>query len=386
MTSWYCGMSRIRDILSLPTPRELAPSIFEIDFERFKRMGFSTLLFDYDNTLAPWKSRKVEPATLELFERLLSRGFKLAVVSNAPQKRIQDLRSIFGDKVPVFGSMRKPRIKKMGEVLQGIGSKAEKTVLIGDLFFTDMIVGNRMKMHTLMVNPYSFGVQTVLNRIARFCTFFAYRVYFFSMGWFFRLNHLIEPAEMEKSLHDIDFGNLWDRGFREVIFDLDNTLAPWKALSLPAESQQLLNQLQNHGWRVFVFSNTRKTARLQQMARQVPPAWVQGNMHKPWPGKIRKAMRAHGMYSSRTVFVGDQLFTDIICANWLKTYPVKLEPLDLQREFWGTKVLRMVEKPFLKMLSKIPSFRKKEREFFQAEKAKEQQRGENEPSSEESNS
>src|SRR6056297_1080309 len=106
-------MSRIRDILSLPSPREHFKSIYDIDFQRLKRLGMTTLLFDYDNTLAPWKSLDVGNRTLKLFQNLLRLCFKVFVVTNAPSERGNDIIRRFRWQIPVFCSMRKPGIKNL---------------------------------------------------------------------------------------------------------------------------------------------------------------------------------------------------------------------------------------------------------------------------------
>ncbi|HPF17697.1 MAG TPA: hypothetical protein PLN92_08965, partial [Thermotogota bacterium] len=50
--------------------------------------------------------------------------------------------------------------------------------------------------------------------------------------------------------------------------------------------------------------------------------------------------------NSETLFIGDQLFTDILTGNLLKTYTIKVEPIDLEHEFPMTKILRKLEKLF----------------------------------------
>jgi len=49
--------------------------------------------------------------------------------------------------------------------------------------------------------------------------------------------------------------------------------------------------------------------------------------------------------------VGDQLFTDILGANWLGLKTILVRPLS-QRDFSATKLSRLLEKPFLRLWRK----------------------------------
>ena len=40
---------------------------------------------------------------------------------------------------------------------------------------------------------------------------------------------LIKPKEFKTSFYDIDFKHYYDLGFREILLDIDNTLAPLKS-------------------------------------------------------------------------------------------------------------------------------------------------------------
>jgi len=185
-------MNRIRDILSLPTPKDRAASIWEIDYDRLYRQGFRFLFFDYDNTLAPWKSPLLDDDTKRLFSELIEKGFSINIISNAPTKRVAEVRKGIDERVGVFGNMRKPGVKKLRDVVLRAGAAPSQSVLIGDLFFTDIIVGNRLMMHTFLVNPYMAKLEnatkrftTIFQNILSMIPVFFYKLYFYTIGWFF---------------------------------------------------------------------------------------------------------------------------------------------------------------------------------------------------------
>ncbi len=343
-------MSRIRDILSLPSPREHYPSIYDIDFQRLKRLGIKTLLFDYDNTLAPWKSISVGKQTIELFERLLNNRFKVCVVTNAPANRAGDLLDYFGGRVPIFGQMKKPGIKKLSKVLEFLHSKPEETALTGDLFFTDIIAGNRMKMYTILVNPYSHYTKEVsdfIGKAAYKMTRWSYLLYFYTVGWFFRLSHLIIPQLRVEKWQDVDFDIFWEQGYRNIIFDMDNTLARWKEKNIPTDAVEKMKELLSNGYKLVIMSNTSHIQRLETIRQKIGPGMkAYGKLRKPFLSKARAIMKRENLKGSETLFIGDQLFTDILTGNLLKTYTIKVEPLDLEHEFPVTKFLRKLERLF----------------------------------------
>src|SRR6056297_325863 len=343
-------MNRIRDILSLPSPREHYPSIFDIDFQRLKRLGISTLLFDYDNTLAPWKSICVGKETIELFEQLLNNRLKVCVVTSAPANRAGDLLDYFGGRVPIFGQMKKPGIKKLSKVLEFLHSKPQETALTGDLFFTDIIAGNRMKMYTILVNPYSHYTKEVSNflgRVAYKMTRWSYMLYFYTIGWFFRFSHLISPQKRVEKWQDIDFERFWEQGYRNIIFDMDNTLARWKEMDFPEAVIEDMKALVSMGYKLFIMSNTSHVERLAAIKKRIGTGLqAYGKMRKPFLYKAKAIMKKESLKASETLFIGDQLFTDILTGNLLKTYTIKVEPIDLEHEFPITKFLRKLEKLF----------------------------------------
>ena len=70
-------------------------------------------------------------------------------------------------------------------------------------------------------------------------------------GWMY-------PDEYLDSTYEIDFKQLYEDGFRGVIFDIDNTLVEQGAPS-DERSRALLASLKDMGYKVMLLSNNRKT-------------------------------------------------------------------------------------------------------------------------------
>jgi HAD superfamily phosphatase (TIGR01668 family) len=328
-------------------------------------LGYKHLFFDYDNTLAPWRSLEVGAKTIALFNRLRENGFSICVITNASKKRAEDIKASIGSGIPVFGNMRKPGTKKLNGVLKDVGAIPSQSVLIGDLFFTDIVAGNRLKMLTFMINPNTVRYRNTQRKLLSFLQLFAsyvpvffYKVYFYTIGWFFRLTLLISPHEYCPDIFAIDYDMLASHDFNAIIFDLDNTLIPWKKKPLDAETVSLLKMLRNRGFKVFILSNSSNTQRITELKTQLGEGYiVEGKMMKPFPYRTREWLRRASQDPKGVVFAGDQLFTDVLCGNLLHLYTIKIEPLDRTYEFWATKVLRFLERKLTKFLHIKPKIK-----------------------------
>ena len=95
----------MRGFLNLLKPKEWKKSVFEIDFEDLLSRGFRVFIFDYDNTLAPWRARKVPKEISKIVENLSERA-TVIVASNGKEKKIEGL------KCRIIWRARKPFAKK----------------------------------------------------------------------------------------------------------------------------------------------------------------------------------------------------------------------------------------------------------------------------------
>lgn len=124
------------------------------------------------------------------------------------------------------------------------------------------------------------------------------------------------------SAYEIDYEGLYEQGYRGVIFDVDNTLVPHGAPA-DARSIALFERLRNIGYESMLLSNN-KEPRVKMFNDKVHSRYI-FKANKPSPTNYRKAMEEMGTTSGTTIFVGDQLFTDVWGAKkaGIKSYLVK---------------------------------------------------------------
>lgn len=130
------------------------------------------------------------------------------------------------------------------------------------------------------------------------------------------------PNKYLDSTYSIDFKKEYENGVRGVIFDVDNTLVPHGA---PADERSLLlfRQLKELGIRSLLLSNN-KEPRVKSFSEEVDSLYIY-KAGKPSPRNYKKAMELLETDEKSTLFVGDQLFTDVWGANraGIRSYLVK---------------------------------------------------------------
>lgn len=137
------------------------------------------------------------------------------------------------------------------------------------------------------------------------------------------------PREYLDSAYQIDFEKRYQDGSRGVIFDIDNTLVPHGA---PADdrTRKLFAHLKKLGYECCLLSNN-KELRVKLFNDQVQVNYI-FKAQKPKSSGYEKAMEMMGTDRSNTLFVGDQIFTDIYGANRAGIYTILTRPIHPKEE------------------------------------------------------
>ncbi len=137
------------------------------------------------------------------------------------------------------------------------------------------------------------------------------------------------PRKRAESSYVIPYEALYEKGIRGVIFDIDNTLVPHGA---PADERalSLFARIHGAGLKTCLLSNN-KELRVKPFARQVDSCYI-FKAGKPSRKSYEKAMEMMGTDRHSTIFVGDQLFTDIWGANRAGIYSILVSPINPREE------------------------------------------------------
>lgn len=137
------------------------------------------------------------------------------------------------------------------------------------------------------------------------------------------------PDEYLESTYQIDFDRLYAQGYRGLIFDIDNTLVPHGAPA-DARAKALFDHLKELGFKSCLLSNN-QYQRVASFNEDVGERFIE-NAHKPSPQNYIKAMELLGTNRENTIFVGDQLFTDIFGARRAGIRNILVKPIHPKEE------------------------------------------------------
>lgn len=157
------------------------------------------------------------------------------------------------------------------------------------------------------------------------------------------------PSLHLHSIFDIDLTALRNRGIKGVITNLDNTLVVQDSPDAPEKLRSWLQDVRDHGMKVVIVSNNRKT-RVSEFARPLGIPFVY-EARKPWGQPFHRALRLLHTTSRDTVVVGDQLLTDIYGGNRFGFYTIWVDPIS-DYEGLPTKINRFFERIIYKSLKK----------------------------------
>lgn len=116
------------------------------------------------------------------------------------------------------------------------------------------------------------------------------------------------PDDYVASTYVIPFEKLYKEGYRGLIFDIDNTLVPHGA---PADerAKKLFGRLKDIGFDCCLLSNNQEP-RVKMFNEEIGVHYI-CDAHKPSVKNYQKAMEIMGTDFKSTIFIGDQLFTDV---------------------------------------------------------------------------
>ncbi len=139
--------------------------IYAISPEALSLMGVKGIVFDIDQTIAPYEVELPTGKMMEYFALLKSAGIKMAFVSNNKGPRVMK----FNENIGLFYVCKagKPSPKGVKVCMEHFGLKPEELISIGDQIFTDCLSAHRAGIRFAMVKPIK-KQESLFFRIKRF--------------------------------------------------------------------------------------------------------------------------------------------------------------------------------------------------------------------------
>jgi len=157
------------------------------------------------------------------------------------------------------------------------------------------------------------------------------------------------PFAHAESIYEIDLSFYEKLGIKYVFADLDNTLDSYKQATPLERAKNLKEELGRHGIELIIVSNN-TGARVQKYSKELGVRHF-SSLAKPFSFKIKKIMKRANIKPENVVMIGDQIVTDISCANGAKLKSVLTEKL-VPEDQPTTRFNRLFDNPLRKKLRK----------------------------------
>lgn len=156
------------------------------------------------------------------------------------------------------------------------------------------------------------------------------------------MNNLYPNRYFDKK-EDIPFEEYYRRGYRSVIFDIDNTLVPHDA---PADEKaiQFIQNLKEMGFRICLLSNNDER-RVSSFNEPLQVAYIY-KANKPFRSGYERAMEILETNQDNTIFVGDQIYTDVWGARKTGIFSILLDPINPKEEI--QIILKRIPEKYIK--------------------------------------
>ena len=159
---------------------------------------------------------------------------------------------------------------------------------------------------------------------------------------------LFIPDVYQQSVFTINYKKLKKNGIKCLLFDLDNTLMPYKATEPSKRIKELFNVLERD-FKLIILSNSSKDKlRPYKEKLNVDTAY---KCFKPLKKKYLKIMELYNYKETEIACIGDQILTDILGANRMGLTSILVNRIS-SYETLPTRINRSFEKIILNILSR----------------------------------
>lgn len=151
---------------------------------------------------------------------------------------------------------------------------------------------------------------------------------------------LFKPTFWLKNVLAIDEAFLRKHNVRALVLDMDNTLSMHGNPAAEEGVSEWLDKMRSLGIKMRVVSNNTKK-RVAPLAAKLGLPFT-ANGAKPLTFGVNRAVKEMKVRKSRTLVVGDQIFTDVMAGNLAGIRTVLVEPFHLEKT-WTFRLKRRLE-------------------------------------------
>lgn len=153
------------------------------------------------------------------------------------------------------------------------------------------------------------------------------------------------PDHIFPTITDISPDFLRRRGLTLLLSDFDNTMLPYTTNEPSQALLDWIKAIRAADITLCIVSNSRKP-RVPRFCEQYDVSCITG-ANKPGTRGVKEAMRLFGAEKKHTALVGDQIFTDVLCAKLSGVTALAVKSIH-NHTIW-LKLRHVLEVPFLLM-------------------------------------
>lgn len=155
------------------------------------------------------------------------------------------------------------------------------------------------------------------------------------------------PDIYQKSIYTINYNQLFSRGIRYLLFDLDNTLVPVKEKVPSKEVIELFKKLKKMGFKIIIFTNS--PSKRVKPFKNILEVDCCPFACKPFSRKFLSIIKVYDIKFSEVAIIGDSMMDDIYGGNNVGITTILIEQLT-PKEFFIASLKRKREKKIRKKL------------------------------------
>ena len=149
------------------------------------------------------------------------------------------------------------------------------------------------------------------------------------------------PAIYVNSIYELPLDELEKKGIKALAFDIDNTISPYDVAQPDEKAQSFFKYLKERGFKAILLSNNnKKRISIFNKPLGVTAVYKAG---KPSGKKLKEVLSSMNIKPYQAAVIGDQVFTDILCAHNAGCVGIYSEPM-CNRDQLVTKVKRPADK------------------------------------------
>ncbi|MEG1743218.1 MAG: YqeG family HAD IIIA-type phosphatase, partial [Clostridia bacterium] len=169
------------------------------------------------------------------------------------------------------------------------------------------------------------------------------------------MHRFLIPDGMYQNIYKVTPALLFKKNKRGIIFDIDNTVAPYE-IEKPTEKMKTYFSILSENNLKIAFVSNNSGGRAEIFNSDLGFFCV-SDAGKPSPLGILKCLDHFSLSADEVVLVGDQIFTDCLAAHRAGVECFLVKPIK-DKETWFFKIKRLFEKPYINEYRKQKKMRR----------------------------